>query len=55
MCTIYIQQTIGHCVVLATLNHNMGPAKRKLLHLAPIVIGMSGSMRRIPQSENGGS
>ena len=30
---------IGHGVVLATLNHDMDPAKRQQLHPAPIVIG----------------
>ncbi len=30
---------IGHNVVLATLNHDQDPAKRKDLHPAPIVIG----------------
>lgn len=30
---------IGHSVVLATLNHDMDPAKRQQLHPAPIVIG----------------
>lgn len=30
---------IGHCVVLATLNHDLDPAKRQNLHHAPIKIG----------------
>lgn len=30
---------IGHNVVLATLNHDMDPGKRHILHPAPIVIG----------------
>ena len=30
---------IGHGVVLATLNHDMDPAKRQQLHPAPIYIG----------------
>ena len=30
---------IGHCVVLATLNHDFSPSKRGTLHPAPIVIG----------------
>ena len=30
---------IGHGVVLATLNHDMDPAKRQQLHPAPIIIG----------------
>jgi len=30
---------IGHCVVLATLNHDHDPAKRQNLHHAPIRIG----------------
>lgn len=30
---------IGHCVVLATLNHDYDPAKRQNLHHAPIHIG----------------
>lgn len=30
---------IGHAVVLATLNHDMDPAKRQQLHPAPIRIG----------------
>lgn len=30
---------IGHCVVLATLNHDFSPSKRSTLHPAPIVIG----------------
>lgn len=30
---------IGHAVVLATLNHDMDPAKRQQLHPAPIHIG----------------
>lgn len=30
---------IGHCVVLATLNHDFDPAKRQNLHHAPIRIG----------------
>ena len=30
---------IGHNVVLATLNHDLDPAKRQQLHPAPIVIG----------------
>ncbi len=30
---------IGHCVVLATLNHDRDPAKRQNLHHAPIRIG----------------
>lgn len=30
---------IGHGVVLATLNHDMDPAKRAMLHPAPIHIG----------------
>lgn len=30
---------IGHNVVLATLNHDEGPARRHILHPAPIVLG----------------
>ena len=30
---------IGHGVVLATLNHDLDPAKRQMLHPAPIRIG----------------
>ena len=30
---------IGHNVVLATLNHDEDPAKRHILHAAPIVLG----------------
>ena len=30
---------IGHNVVLATLNHDLDPAKRQQLHPAPIIIG----------------
>lgn len=30
---------IGHCVVLATLNHDHDPARRQNLHHAPICIG----------------
>ena len=30
---------IGHGVVLATLNHDMAPEKRQMLHPAPIYIG----------------
>ncbi|MCM1518667.1 MAG: sugar O-acetyltransferase [Pseudoflavonifractor sp.] len=30
---------IGHCVVMATLNHDHNPAKRQNLHHAPIRIG----------------
>ena len=30
---------IGHGVVLATLNHDMDPEKRQMLHPAPIHIG----------------
>ena len=30
---------LGHAVVLATLNHDLDPAKRQMLHPAPIRIG----------------
>ena len=30
---------IGHCVVMATLNHDQSPAKRQNLHHSPIHIG----------------
>ena len=30
---------VGHNVVMATLDHDLDPAKRGILHPAPIVIG----------------
>ena len=48
---------IGHCVVLATINHDFSPQNRKNEHIKPIVIGKNvwvGSHSTITQGVTGG-